>query len=288
MEATFSTKKYVKELGENLVREFNRAGMTTHPHAVGTGREISAKKKLKSILPAGIGIGSGFVIDSFGNTSKQCDIILYEEAFALKFIIDDNEDYAYYNCESVIAVGEVKSNASSSELKDAINKLATIKELKRQNRNGYDTRKYFTSTVVTDSLGDEIIPYSSENDGLKQIYTFILCKSLSVPTVNVLKYIEERCTELYMYPNCIVSTEGAYISYMKQEDDKLSLVASRIEANLMYNLVDNEYTFNYFIHNLLEFIRVAHTVPLNYNQYLNVPLNIADLKEKIELKNSRK
>lgn len=287
METTFSTKDYIKELGNELVHEFNKAGMTTHPHAVGTGREISAKKKLKSILPAGIGIGSGFVIDSFGNTSKQCDIILYEEAFALKFILNDNEDYAYYNCESVIAVGEVKSDASSSELKDAINKLAIIKGMKRQNRNGYNTRKYFTSTTVTHCLGELPIPYSSQNDGLKQIYTFLLCRSLNVPTEKVLKYIKERCNELYMYPNSIVSTKGTYISYIKQEEDKYTLVPSRNEANLMYNLVDNDYTFNYFIHNLLDFISAANTVPLNYNQYLSVPLSTDDLKEKLELKNDR-
>ena len=283
MQKTFSTKEYIKVLGKDLVHEFNKAGMTTHPHAVGTGREISAKKKLKSILPAGIGIGSGFVIDSFGNTSKQCDIILYEEAFALKFILDDNEDYAYYNCESVIAVGEVKSDVSSSELEDAINKLAIIKELKRKNKNGYDSRKYFTSTTVTDCIGNEIIPYISEDNGFKQIYTFLLCKSLNVTTKTVLKYIDKRCTELYMYPNCIVYTEGTYISYIKKEENRLSLAASRIEGNVMYNLVDNDYTFNHFIHNLLNFISAASTVPLNYNEYLNVTLRVGDLKEIIQL-----
>lgn len=39
MEKKFNTKEYIKLLGEELVFEFNKAGMTTHPHAVGGGRE---------------------------------------------------------------------------------------------------------------------------------------------------------------------------------------------------------------------------------------------------------
>ena len=74
MENNFNQRLYIKYLGEELVSEFSRAGMMTQPGAIGSGREQSAKQKLKLILPAGVGIGSGFVIDSYGNTSKQCDI----------------------------------------------------------------------------------------------------------------------------------------------------------------------------------------------------------------------
>ena len=81
MNNQFSTQEYIKMLCKELVFEFDKAGMTTHPHAVGSGRENSARMKLKNILPAGVGIGSGFVIDSYGNISQQCDIILYEENF---------------------------------------------------------------------------------------------------------------------------------------------------------------------------------------------------------------
>ena len=112
MKNNFSVQDYIKFLGEELVHEFSVAGMTTHPHAVGSGRENSARLKLKNILPAGVGVGSGFVIDSYGNTSQQCDIILYEENFAMKFAVNDDQANTYYNCESAIAVGEVKSVAS--------------------------------------------------------------------------------------------------------------------------------------------------------------------------------
>ena len=67
-------------------------------------------------MPHGVGIGSGFVYDSFGNVSNQCDVILYEDEFALKCCINNNEKDTYYNCESVIAVGEIKSTFAEKEL----------------------------------------------------------------------------------------------------------------------------------------------------------------------------
>ena len=148
MNNQFSTQEYVRMLGKELVFEFDKAGMTTHPHAVGSGRENSARMKLKNILPAGVGVGSGFVIDSFGNTSQQCDIILYEENFSMKFIVNEDQANTYYNCESVIAVGEVKSVASMTEVKDAVKKLSKVNQLKRYNDDGYNYRKYLSATSV--------------------------------------------------------------------------------------------------------------------------------------------
>ena len=50
-EKSYANPAYaVKMLGEELVYEFCKAGMTTHPHAVGGGRENSSRMKLKNIL----------------------------------------------------------------------------------------------------------------------------------------------------------------------------------------------------------------------------------------------
>ena len=134
MRKNFDTFEYVDDLGKDLVRDFEKAGKTTHPHSVGEGREKSAINKLKDILPSGIGVGSGFVIDSFGNVSSQCDIVIYEKDLCIKFNSDDDRN-CYYNCESVIAVGEVKSNLNKRDLEDSINKFKKIRNLKRKIEN---------------------------------------------------------------------------------------------------------------------------------------------------------
>ena len=276
MENNFNQRLYIKYLGEELVSEFSRAGMMTQSGAIGSGREQSARQKLKLILPAGVGIGSGFIIDSYGNTSKQCDIILYEENFALRFNPNNDINNIYYNCESVIAVGEVKSDVTKKELLDSIQKLRIVKSMQRRD-DGRSFRKYFSSQAVDELLGPGTRDYKVKTSPLKQIYTFLLCKDLNLKTTDIFKLLNEECKEDWEYPNRIISTSGAYIGYLK---DSKYLQPSKIDSTEMFNLVDNDYTFNYFVNDLISFIIKATTVSLNYPAYLNCNMNLAMLKER--------
>ena len=159
MEERFDSKEYIKNLGEELINDFIKAGKATHPCAVGTNREKALMNKLKSILPHGIGVGSGFVIDSLGNTSSQCDLIIYEEEFALKFIINENDTYAYYNCESVIAVGEIKSDASIADVEDSFRKLKKIRELIRYKDIGFN---YFITRLLYQIEHGRSVPLNTQ------------------------------------------------------------------------------------------------------------------------------
>lgn len=182
MEERFDSKEYIKILGEELISDFIKAGKTTHTCAVGSGREKALMNKLKSILPHGVGVGSGFVIDSFGNTSSQCDLIIYEEEFALKFIINNDDTYAYYNCESVIAVGEIKSDASIADIEDSFKKLKKIRELIRYRENDNRFRCYLSKLVACGADSEKYEPNEKNTD---QIFTFVLCKSLKTPLSSI-------------------------------------------------------------------------------------------------------
>lgn len=276
MENNFDQRLYIKYLGEELISEFSRASMMTQPVAIGSGREQSAKQKLKLILPAGVGIGSGFIIDSYGNTSKQCDIILYEENFALRFNPNNDINNIYYNCESVIAVGEVKSDVTKKELLDSIQKLRIVKSMQRRD-DGRSFRKYFSSQAVDELLGPGTRDYKVKTSPLKQIYTFLLCKDLNLKTSDIFKLLNENCKEDWEYPNRIISTSGAYIGYLKAP---YHLRPSKIDSTEMFNLVDNVDTFNYFVNDLISFIIHATTVSLNYPAYLNCKMDLAMLKER--------
>jgi hypothetical protein len=276
MENNFNQRLYIKYLGEELISEFSRASMMTQPGAIGSGREQSAKQKLKLILPAGVGIGSGFIIDSYGNTSKQCDIILYEENFALRFNPNNDINNIYYNCESVIAVGEVKSDVTKKELLDSIQKLRIVKSMQRRD-DGRSFRKYFSSQAVDELLGPGTRDYKVKTSPLKQIYTFLLCKDLNLKTSDIFKLLNENCKEDWEYPNRIISTSGAYIGYLKAP---YHLRPSKIDSTEMFNLVDNVDTFNYFVNDLISFIIHATTVSLNYPAYLNCKMDLAMLKER--------
>ena len=65
-----------------LVSAFQVAGFATTPGKIGSAREVPVRKKIMQILPRGVGVGSGCVIDSYGNTSRQIDVVLYEKDLA--------------------------------------------------------------------------------------------------------------------------------------------------------------------------------------------------------------
>ena len=44
-------------------------------------------------------------------------------------------------------------------------------------------------------------------------------------------------------------------------------------------MVKNEYAFNHFVHNLVDFISHEAMAPINYGRYLAMPMQITDLKE---------
>lgn len=276
MESSFNLKEYIRILGRELVSEFEKAGIMTHPGAVGAGRETSAKQKLKQILPAGVGVGSGFVIDSFGHTSRQCDIILYEENFVLHVSPNLDAENTYYNCESVIAVGEVKSIVTRKELEDSLDKLSIIKSLQRKD-DGNSLRKYLSSQALMESF-EKSRPYEPKNDTKKQIFTFLLCQRFNMTTEMIVSVFKEKCPEDWLFPNRMISTEGAYYGYL-QLGNPIHILGGRKDATSLFNFVDNPLSFNYFILELLSFISNANTVALDYSPYLGVNLTTADLKE---------
>lgn len=125
----FDTHTYIKSLGEELVRAFGRAGLATTPGLKGEARERAVRRKLECLLPGGVGVGTGCVIDSEGKASGQIDVVLYEKEFCPVFGLED--DVSYYPCESVIAVGSVKSTIGKKELRDIYGNIASVRKLKR-------------------------------------------------------------------------------------------------------------------------------------------------------------
>ena len=137
MESTFDPAEYVKRIGRDLVRAFDNARLATTPDLVGDAMEQPVRSRLEQILPRGIGVGSGCVVDSEGGTSHQMDVVLYERELCPVFCVNDSPETTYYPCEGVLAVGEVKSTIGKRELANAFKKIRSVKALKR----AYQTSK---------------------------------------------------------------------------------------------------------------------------------------------------
>lgn len=128
---TFDARDFIARLGHALIREFEEARQATTGPLIGASIEWPVRKRLEQVLPRGIAVGSGCVIDSYGACSRQQDVVLYERDVCPVFSINDTPESTYYPCEGVIAVMEVKSSITSAELQDSFEKIASVKRLRR-------------------------------------------------------------------------------------------------------------------------------------------------------------
>ena len=127
MDTTFNPDAFIRRIGQRLVSEFDDARGVTTPGTVGSAMEAPVRRQLQQILPRGIAVGSGFVIDSYGETSRQGDINTVRAGYLPVFSINGTPETTYYPCECVIAVGEVKSALGQGSLQDAFKKIASVR-----------------------------------------------------------------------------------------------------------------------------------------------------------------
>lgn len=107
------------------ISEARAAAVVTHQGVKGTVLEILLNKLFKPLLPADFGVGTGQIIDSFGNEpSNQIDIIIYNKAILPPVLYDEN--VGIFPIESVLYTIEVKTTLTSKELVKANNSARNI------------------------------------------------------------------------------------------------------------------------------------------------------------------
>ena len=255
----FDYKEYIRSLGEELVLQFKRARLSTHNVAKGENKEASVIEKLKSVLPSGVAVGSGFVFDKDGNVSNQCDIILYEKDFAIRCVIDGDERNCYYNVESVIAVGEVKTVISTSEFNDSLKKFDNLSKLVRfREANRFSIRKYCSSMSMYHG--------KDERTNFDRIFKFIIGEEIKLSFEAICKAWIERKNNPDSLFNYMFDLKGRNFLFGKDETALLSPynATTCIETN------EGDYAFNRFIEQISLFIENGSTVPLNVYKYSNL------------------
>ena len=225
MEETFNSVEFIGRIGRRLVNEFDDARQATTPSLVGDAMEVPVRNQLENILPSGIAIGSGCVIDSYGHTSRKMDVVLYEREICPVFSINNTPDTTYYPCEGVIAVGEVKSTFSARELRDSIEKIASVKSLSRYivtaNPSELDYLPDVENLVHYRGYGDIEVPSvinatridNPEAIEYSRIYGFILTGELRISGKTLLTRFAEYSASVgdSLCPNLLVALNGGIL-----------------------------------------------------------------------------
>ena len=232
MAEQFSIDEYLRILGDELIAAFAQGGLAPSPGTKGASREKAVRDKLRQLLPSGIGVGTGFVIDSQGNVSLQQDIVLYEDGICPVFRLNESSDAAFYPCEGVFAVGEVKSTIGTKEAQDIIEKVASVRRLNRFARpdpQGICFRPYGSRMA----LGLAKKSYVQNSDGKHQIWGFGIARKTALTPQSLAGKLTDHCDKVgrIFAPNSITTTEGLLIKPVKFEGDANEVAWSAIEAS---------------------------------------------------------
>jgi len=198
------------------------------PHRAQKGEtaEAAVKNNLESVLPDGVGVGSGFVFDSEGKTSAQIDLILYERQFCPVFRLSD--DVCYYPCEGVIAVGETKTGIGKKELEDIYRKIASVRKLNKFPRMSgplnedpgvVKYRNYLSNATHTIPGNIESNIETIQNSmSAMQIFGFGLGRSFTATPETMLKNTRELYGSYddYLRPNVVLSLDNVMIQPLSE------------------------------------------------------------------------
>ena len=218
MQRTFDSKEFVNSIGRHLVVAFDNAlQLATTPELVGDAMEHPVMEQLGQILPKGIGIGSGCVIDTKGGASRQMDVVLYEKDICPVFCVNNSPETTYYPCKGVIAVGEVKSTIGKTKLEEAFEKMRSVKSLERNFNEpklpAHEGRKVFNWRRYGQTAPSDVVDlnYNPAEDNFSDIYGFILTGNLEAKAETILRHyvrFVNECKNEAWCPNMMVSLSG--------------------------------------------------------------------------------
>ena len=275
MNKNFDAVRYAMDAGRELIASFADAGLATSPGLVGSAREAPTRRKLQSLLPKGIAVGSGCVIDSYGGTSRQIDVVLYERHLCPVYSINDDPTATYYPCEGVIAIGEIKSRMASADLEDTFAKIASVKQLRRYAVRSSDAASDEIGLQATvpfrpygspnSMLGTETEEFNQDSNPFDQVFGFSLAGSLGVEPKNLCaKYVELAArTGRILSPNMIVTLNDAQIltpSRIRSDRRNPEITISAHDANAVYGVTRPEGGFQFLLSRIYTVYRRGRTV----------------------------
>jgi hypothetical protein len=130
-ERTLLTETVVEAFVSQALASLVLTSSINHPGESGRAREEVLRQFLAALLPAGLRLDTGFVVDAQGSVSRQIDLILYRDDYHPVFTVGG---IRHVMVEAVIAVVENKARITSRKvLREALANVASVKRLDRSN-----------------------------------------------------------------------------------------------------------------------------------------------------------
>lgn len=224
-------EKILNKKISNFVSEFsydskdffnNNESQLIHPGEFGIYREKIVKDLLKCILPQRLEIGTGFLINKEGKISTQCDIIIYDKNICPNI---ENHGQTFFPIECVVAIGEIKSDLTTTKFKESLKKLQKNKKIREaiSSNPKVSYRKAYNSIIDVKKCNED------------SIVTFLICNKIDEIN-NPIKTIKNAYNiNDYSKHNLILSIEDGTFMYIYNNNP------------ISYPLFDNNKSTDIFI-----------------------------------------
>lgn len=177
-----------------------------HTGEYGTFREAIVRNFLQFVIPRSLDISTGFVITPTDDISTQCDVVVFNSQMTPLY--EENDRQRFFPVESVSCIIEVKSSLSKIQLKDALNKLARVKELSDEMINPSLPNRYTDRKVDPTENAYDRVP------------TILICNDLFSNRKSGPHMLPDEIDDLYEDDihhrhkhNMILSIENGLLSY---------------------------------------------------------------------------
>ena len=238
-----------------LFHDDEKRNKLRHPGEFGTYREGITRDFLQSFLPQRLAIDTGFIVNALGETSGQIDLVIYDPSLTPP--LESKNRQRFFPVETVVAAGEVKSDVDKGQFKDALIRLAKIKEMRSNLPNEASAAARWYRLGKTE--------YSPDKISLDQVFTFLICNCVDFPLhgdafPSILNEIYNSVAYAHRH-SAVLSLEDGLLFYidpdMKNCCFPISTTGKENNRNYWIHSSDNEYThFKLFCSDL--FLHAVH------------------------------
>ncbi|MDA1874287.1 hypothetical protein PDL05_11090 [Bacillus cereus group sp. BY112LC] len=200
---------FIESVAKKLMADFEASKVFKHNGLKGDVREQEVSNFLEKHLPEKFKIGSGIVVNSDGDQSRQQDIIIYD-AFNAP-LLHNEENTKIIPVESVYGTIEVKSTLSKRELITCIENIKSIKALSKLPHpipHGFVFAFQADSTI--ENVCENVVELNKEVDLKYRINTVCI-----LDQGTILHFHKHGLNNIHVIPN-----EDCYLGSLKRTPEK--------------------------------------------------------------------
>jgi hypothetical protein len=247
------TKTLFQVISRKMRADFDASTHVVHHGSRGTVRENILRSFLaEGRLPFKYGLGAGEIVGRIKETSRQCDIIIYDRLDGVILLYDEHTQV--YPIDCVYGIIEVKSALSKAELIDSLDKIAAFKAMAPEGK-------------IQQLLGGTMTLTSPRSKPFGVVFAYDLVgNSLDSLVQNLREWERDKDPELW--PNYICVLERGVIFHHGSQPFDRNIDSNKIKSECFPSALhlgeDSLFNFYCTLHDMCANVKLGPVELLNY------------------------